>query len=199
MDALDEAEAKELLGRLLDAHPELLEEAVGAADERLGAVTREAVAHDVAFALEGLSVEDVWERADTHADGSYVEPTEAAWDVVEEAMAPFLTDLTRRVELGRRTEAAAICQGVLLALYRISEGDGEFLEGHAPDTLEEIAAQALAAWKKGRKGRARPGGSAREHAAMRSFVSEALPEWRSLLSRVLGRAPVRSSGRRKGR
>lgn len=151
VEALDDAEAKELLGRLLDVHPELLKEAAGIAEEKLGAVTLEAVAHDVTFALEGLSVEDIWEQAGTHAEGSYVEPSEAAWEVVEEVVAPFLTDLTRRVALARRTEAAAICQDVLLALYRICEGDGEFLEGHAPDTLEETAAQALAAWKKGRR------------------------------------------------
>lgn len=145
------------------------------------------------------SVEDIWERAGSHADGSYVEPTEAAWEIVDEAVAPFLADLTRRTELDRRAEATAICQGMLLALYRVSEGDDEFLEGHAPDTLEEAAHGAVEGWKKGLKGSGRSGGSARELAAMRSFVSNGLPEWRSFLSRVLGQAQARSGGRRKRR
>lgn len=55
------------------------------------------------------------------ADGSYVDPAEAGWDVVEEAVAPFLGDLNRRVALGRRAQATTICQGILLGLYHVSE------------------------------------------------------------------------------
>jgi hypothetical protein len=149
VDALDGAEAKQLLATLLDAYPELLTEVADLAEAELGAVTAEDLAEEVAFALEGLSVEDIWERAGTQPDGSYLEPTEAAWEVVEEAVAPFIADLTRRVELGRRAEAIALCQGVLLSLYSISHGEGEFLDGHAPDTLEEAAASALESWRKG--------------------------------------------------
>lgn len=188
VDALDGTEAKQLLAALLDAHPGLLAEVAGLADGQLGAVTAESTAAEVAFALEGLSVEDIWERAGSHADGSYVEPTEAAWEVVEEAVAPFLADLRRRVELGRGAEATALCRGVLRGLYSISQADGEFLDGHAPDTLEEAAASAVEAWKKGTGGRAGSAAGARELAAMRSFLSEALPEWASFLRRTLGRA-----------
>ena len=199
LDSLDGAEAKRLLGTLIDAHPDLLVEVAALTDEQLGAVTAESMAEEVAFALEGLSVEDIWERAGSHADGSYVEPTEAAWEVVEETLAPFLADLARRVALGRTAEATVICQGVLLALYRVSDGNGEFLEGHAPDTLEGAAVGTVEVWRTGRRGRARSGGQAREVAAMRSFVSNALPKWRSFLSRALGRAPATRSDTRSKR
>ena len=186
VDALDGAEAKQLLATLLDAYPELLTEVADLAEAELGAVTAEDLAEEVAFALEGLSVEDIWERAGTQPDGSYLEPTEAAWEVVEEAVAPFIADLTRRVELGRRAEATALCQGVLLSLYSISHGEGEFLDGHAPDTLEEAAASAVEAWKKGSRDRAGSGVRARELAAMRRFLSDALPDWESFLRRTIG-------------
>ena len=42
-----------------------------------------------------------------------------------------IADLTRRVELGRRAEVTALCQGVLLGLYSISQGEGELLDGRA--------------------------------------------------------------------
>lgn len=133
VSALDAAETKRLLAALLDAHPEL----------------------------------------------------------VEEAVAPFIEDLARRTELGRRAEAVALCQGTLLGLYRLSQEEEEFLDGHAPDSLEDAAALALATWKKSGKGRARTGTRAKEWEAMRSFVSDALPEWRSFLTRTLGRIPTR--------
>ncbi len=47
------------------------------------------------------------------------------------AVAPFIADLTRRVGLSRRAKATALCRGVLLGLYRISQGEGEFLDGRA--------------------------------------------------------------------
>jgi hypothetical protein len=186
VDALDGAEAKQLLATLLDAYPELLTEVAGLAEAELGAVTAEDLAEEVAFALEGLSVEDIWERAGTQPDGSYLEPTEAGWEVVEEAVAPFIADLTRRVELGRRAEATALCEGVLLGLYSISHEEGEFLDGHASDTLEGAAAGAVEAWKKGSRDRAGSGVRARELAAMRRFLSDALPDWESFLVRTIG-------------
>ncbi len=194
VDALDGAEAKRLLAALLDVHPELLGEVAGLAEARLGAVTAEDVAEDVAFALECLSVEDIWERAGTQSDGSYMEPGEAAWEVVEEPLAPFLADLTRRIELGRREEATALCRGILLGLYRCSQGEREFLDGHAPDTLEEAAASAVTVWKKGRKARAGSGPGTRELAAMRKFLLDAVPEWEPFLTRTIGRA--RKKGKR---
>ena len=186
VDALDGAEAKQLLATLLDAYPELLTEVADLAEAELGAVTAEDLAEEVAFALEGLSVEDIWERAGTQPGGSYLEPTDAAWEVVEEAVAPFIADLTRRVELGRRAEATALCQGVLLSLYSISHGEGEFLDGHASDTLEGAAASAVEAWKKGSRDRAGSGVRARELAAMRRFLSDALPDWEPFLRRTIG-------------
>jgi hypothetical protein len=194
LDALDGAEAKRLLATLVDAHPGLLTEVASLAEAELGAVTAEDVAEDVAFALEGLSVEDIWDRAGTQPDGSYMEPAEAAWEVVGEPVAPFLADLTRRIELGRREEATELCQGILLGLYRISQEEGEFLDGHAPDTLEEAAVSAVTAWKKGGKGRAGSGLGARELAAMCRFLSDAAPEWEPFLRRTIG--PTRKKKKR---
>ena len=199
LDALDATEAKRLLATILDAHPELVAEAGDLADAQLAAVTVEDVAEDVALALGALHVEDIWERSGTHADGEYVEPTEAAWAVVEEAVAPFIEDLARRVELGRRAETTVLCQGTLLGLYRVSQEEGGFLDGHAPDTLEEAATLAVATWKKRGGGQSAAGARAEEWTAMGRFVSAALPEWRSFLTRGLGRMSTRGPRKRKQR
>jgi len=110
-----------------------------------------------------------------------MEPAEAAWEVVGEAVTAFLADLTRRTLLGRREDATALCQGMLLGLYGSSQEEGEFLDGRAPDTLEEAAVSAVAAWKKRGKGRASSGPGARELAAMRRFLADAVPEWEPFL------------------
>jgi len=197
VDAVDGAEAKRLLSALLAAHPELLAETADLADAQLRAVVMEDVAEDVASVLEELCVEDVWGRAGAQPDGSYVEPSEAAWDLVEETLAPYLRELERRVALGRREEATAVCQGTLLGLYRISQGGGDSLDGWAPDALAESAGIAVETWQK--RGARRPTREvgARERQAMRAFVSDALPAWRSFLTRAIGRMPTRSGSNGK--
>lgn len=186
--ALDAEESKRLLAALLDAHPELVAEAGDLAGAQHGGLTAEDVAEDVASALGDLAVEDIWSRSGNQPDGAYVEPIEAAWELVEKAVAPFVEDLARRARLGRREEAAAICQGALLGLYRVSQ-EGEFLDGWAPDSLEESAGLVIETWQKG-GGRARAAPRERERAAMRAFASKALPEW-TFVTRMLGRAPKR--------
>lgn len=194
VDALEAREAKELLGRLLDARPELVQEAAALAGRDLGAVSVKRVAGEVARAVGALGIEDVWSRSGPQPDGGYVEPIEAAWSVLEAAIDPFLRDLERRIQLGREPEALAICQGVLLGLYRVEQAEGdEFLEGHAPDHLGEAAAFVVETWKRGR-GREKPRGPL-DRDSMRAFFREELPEWKSFLIRVLGRAPKRLARR----
>jgi hypothetical protein len=199
MDALDAPESKRLLATILAAHPELVAEAAELANAQLGALTLEDVAADVAFALGELRVEDVWERSGAQPGGAYVEPTEAAWDLVYETMAPFIEDLARRVELGRRGEATALCQGALRGLYEISQQERELLDGYAPDALWGAAGLVVAAWKKGDKREVASAGRAKQLAAMGRFVSDALPEWRSSLTRALQHMPKRSREERKAR
>jgi hypothetical protein len=190
VDALEAREAQALLGRLLDARPELVEEAAALASHDLGAVRVKRVAGEVARAVGALRIEDVWSHSGPQRDGSYVEPTEATWIVLEAAINPFLRDLERRIELRREPEALAICQGALLGLYRVEQAAGDdFLEGHAPDDLRGAASFVVETWKRGR-GRASPRGSL-DRDPMRAFSREALPEWESFLIRVLGRAPKR--------
>ena len=184
-------EAKRLLGSFLDARPDLVPEVAALADANLGEVSVEGVAEEVAWAIGELQVEDVLDGSGSQSDGSYVDPTEAAYAVVDDALVPFVQDLERRMQLGREDEAAGVCQGILLGLYQVTvqcrDRGNEFLDGYAPDAIEEAAGFALESWKK-TGGRADPR-LGRSWAGMRKFVSEDLHGWRSSLLRILGPAP----------
>jgi hypothetical protein len=43
--------------------------------------------------------------------GGYVEPSEAAWEVVGKALKPYLDDLERRITLRHEDEAFEVCRG----------------------------------------------------------------------------------------
>lgn len=189
LDHLKPDEAAEVLRRLLAAHPDLADEAELTARSILGEVTFEEIADEVEDAVRAPDLDDLNARAGRHAWG-YVEPTEAAWAILEEAVEPFVEDMKRRIGLGLETEALEICKGVVLGLYRVEHGKGGGVLEWAPDFPAEAAGNALEVWSRGgdrvRKSARRPV-SRRPRSFAREFVDQVVPEWAEMISRILSR------------
>ena len=88
-----------MLRSLLERHPELIAEAEEIASATVTDVDAHAVAEDVEQAVLDRDLDDLNSRAGRHSWG-YVEPTEAAWELLAEAVDPFLDEMKRHVELG---------------------------------------------------------------------------------------------------
>lgn len=184
LDRLEPWEAQAVLRRLLAAHPNLGIEAEQISKSLLGEISLEIVADDVADAIRSLSLDDLNGRAGRHSWG-YVEPSEAAWELLEETVNPFLEDMKRRMGLGLEAETLEVCKGILLGLYSARDEKADTVVGWAPDFLEETAAGTSLTWCAGRdkKETAR-----RERARLlHEFAKESTPEWEALIRRVLSR------------
>ncbi len=139
IDRLNDSERSAVLSMLLSAHPELLVDADDLAAELLVAVDPDVMAESVMSALRELDMEELANRAGRHR-GGYVEPNEAAWDLVEEAFEPLLLDLRRLAELGHVDAATAAARGLLNGLDRIGEpADDTVLAWSGPDTVDHLA------------------------------------------------------------
>ena len=173
-----------MLRELVGARPDL----AGLAEEIARALLKDVscvqVAEDVQDAVRGLDMDDL--RAGPEPFG-YTEPSEAAWQVLEEALQPFLEDLKRRIEMGLETEALEVCKGIVLGLYAFREDDAHDLLAHAPDFPATTAAEALVAWRRTPRKAARetPGRGRPEFPA--AFVREHVPDWKTLVDRELRR------------
>lgn len=189
LDRLTPGEAAIVLRRLLAAHPDFVDEAEQIARSLLGEVSFESVADEVEHAVRSLDLDDLNSRAGSHAWG-YTEPSEAAWELLGEAVDPFLDDMQRQMELGLEAEALEICKGVVLGLYRLhKERSGNAVLDWAPDFPAETAAHVVDTW--------RTGGDTRKRVAQRAprkrpgfpqdFVEKFVPEWGSLIGRALSR------------
>jgi len=165
---LSGAEAAAVLNCLLRRHPELRSEAETVAADVLGDVSFLAVADDVESAVLQFDYGDLNARAGGHSWG-YVEPTEAAWELLEEAVEPFLDDMKRYLELGLEEPAQGLCQGILLRLYRVRDGSKNDILGWAADFPGEAAGNAFEVWRE-----ASPKG---RRQLPRCFVAEHIPEW----------------------
>jgi hypothetical protein len=104
VERLKPEEATAVLRHLLEVHPELAGEAEEIARALLQQVDYEDVAVEIEDQIRALDYEDLNARAGRHEWG-YVEPAQAAWEILEEALEPFREDMKRHLELGLETEA----------------------------------------------------------------------------------------------
>jgi hypothetical protein len=137
-----DAEKAAILDELVAADDELEDRAERAARARLAQVETDDVADAVATALLALDQEDLAANAGRTRYG-YVEPTEAAWFLLEAAVEPWLEDITRRASLGLPDPARRLGLGILEALQRIEEHlrNDDLLVSWAPDFASETADQ----------------------------------------------------------
>ena len=129
-----------VLKDLLSSRPDLISDARRAANALLATVSVADVAADVFGALQALDLDDLDAGP---RPGGYVEPSEAAWNVIEKVVTPHFNDLERRVKLRHEDEALDVCKGIVLGLYRAEHRSFELLE-YAEDSPSELAGHAWA-------------------------------------------------------
>src|SRR5205814_9626691 len=116
LEQLASEEAVAVLYLLLDKHPELRPEVEGMAKNVISSKSIEAIAADVFNAVTGVDLEALNGRAGKHSWG-YVEPSEAAWELLEEALDDWVEDMKRKVEADLLTAAQGVCVGIIAGLY----------------------------------------------------------------------------------
>src|SRR6516225_12421269 len=139
LDALSAAEKAAVLDELLAARPDLRQPAEVYAVQVMSGADRSAVADDVEDALQGLGIEELDTRAGYRPGRGYVHPAEAADEILDEVLQPFLDDLQRRVGFGMRSAAVELAAGIMLGLYNCRHGNSETLLEYCPDYAAERA------------------------------------------------------------
>jgi hypothetical protein len=139
-----DGERAAVLNELVATDHELKHRAERAARARLAEVDTDGVAKAVVAALLALDQEDLAGRAGRTRYG-YVEPTAAAWSLLEAAVEPWLEDITRRAGLGLTEAARRLGLGTLQALQSIDRhiGNDDLLVSWAPDFPGETAVRIV--------------------------------------------------------
>ena len=135
----------------------------------LSAVDPEDVAFELYDELDGLEVEEIWDRAGQSRHG-YVSPGEASGDMVDEIIKPYLGELEKYRALGMNAEANRMCMGLLLGLYRFDDKSTSTFKEWAPDTAGIFAEAVVDAWKTGSPRQA-------DIKALKTFIEDELSGW----------------------
>ncbi|MEW6743709.1 MAG: hypothetical protein AB1486_13215 [Planctomycetota bacterium] len=178
IDKLEPVEAQEVLRSLLRSHPELIKEAKRIARSLIADTSFEAIAEEVQWNLEEPDLDDLNSRAGRHRWG-YVDPTDAAYEILREAIEPTIQEMRRQIELGLEREALETCKGLILGLYRVRARESDGCLAWAPDFSENTAEEILREWIGNRKK------TGKKPSFPQSFIDEHLPEWKDLMDRIL--------------
>jgi len=173
IDHLSFTDAVSILRTLADSDEALARRIVEMALVRLHGVDPEEVAAVLYDQLDALEVEEVWDRAGETRHG-YVEPGEAADQMVEEVLEPSLEELGKYQKLGMNAEANKMCMGLLLGLRRFEHESTSEFKDWAPDAPIVFAEAVVDAWKVGSPSQA-------DVAVVRAFVEDELEGWQAQL------------------
>lgn len=146
LSVLCDAEKAAVLDELVTADSRLRASAESAARRRLASVDRAGVSDAVVEVLTALNQEALGTRAGRTRYG-YVEPTEAAWALLEEALEPWIEDIGRLSCIGLAQAARQTGLGILGGLRRCLEHarHDDLLLSWAPDFPAEAASGVLRA------------------------------------------------------
>jgi hypothetical protein len=166
---LSPTDALTILRTLATSDEQLAQRVAELALAHLSGVDPEEVATILYEELDALEVEEVWDRAGETRHG-YVEPGEAADQMIEQVLEPFLEKLKKYQKLGLSVEAGRLCMGLLAGLHRFEHESICEFKNWAPDSPIIFAESVVEIWKAGTPSRA-------DIAAVKAFIEDELGGW----------------------
>jgi hypothetical protein len=193
LEGLTPEAARAVLRRLLDQHPEMGPEAQKiaaslAALPPLAEASQDDVAKAVFSSITSIDLDALNERAGAHSWG-YVEPSEAAWELLEEAIEEWIEDMKRQAGSGGIAAAETTCLGIVQGLYQARKVQSDGALGWAPDFPAEAAGQAVEKLIQS----CCPEVAQSTHDRLLEAFRAEVPEWTDGLSRVLDSASDESA------
>jgi DNA-binding transcriptional regulator YhcF (GntR family) len=162
-----------IVERLARKGGKLREAVVAEAMNILTEIDLDETADQVFDALDSIDIQDCWDRSGGSRDG-YTSPEEAAAEIIDEELQPFIDQVERYCELEMPAQETAYCMAVVFGLYRYDqESKSEFRE-LSEDVPGECAGLLLDKWRERNPDKGRLD-------AMREFIRERCPEWPRLL------------------
>ncbi len=142
------------------------------AEDAESAPSVEDIATDVFNAVVAIDLETLTERAGSHSWG-YVEPTEAAEDLLEEAISDCVEGMEEELKAGRISAAERWLTGIVAGLYRARSTKSDGALGWAPDFPAEHAGSTMRKFFKLSGDKVDP---ATRERVMTALITKA-PEW----------------------
>ena len=148
IQSLNPDDAYRVLMTLLRENPSFEEKIYQVATQILSDVDSDEIMEDVYYELESLDVEDLYNRSGKTRYG-YVEPSEEAWEMIEEVIEPFIDEMKKCQERAMPLMAKIYCAGIIKGLQKFEGESNSDFSDWAPDAPGEQIENVFSEWKKG--------------------------------------------------
>ena len=148
LQGLSADEASRVLWGLLDDDPNLFKKAYDIALKVAGDVDADRISNDVFCELDSLELDALSGRSGRTRFG-YVEPTDAAWEIFEETLDPFIDEMRKNQQRALPAAAKSYCIGIVKGLWRYEEESMSDFSEWVTDAPGEYICTVVEEWKKG--------------------------------------------------
>lgn len=152
LNKISAEEALEILRRLAEKDSNIAQQIEKEAEQLLKKIDLEEICEDLYLVLDGIDVEELWDRSGPNRDG-YSSPEDMAVEMMEEELDTYNKEVIKYLELGMTKEAKLYCMGILKGIYRYAQESKSEFKDWAADIPEECFGYLLREWKKGTKNR----------------------------------------------
>lgn len=147
LDKISGEEALTILRQLAKNDPKIGKQIEKEAEKLLKKVDLEEICEDVYSVLDGIDVEELWDRSGASRYG-YSSPEDMAVEMMEEELEPYNKEVVKYLELGMAKEAKLYCMGVLKGIYQYEQESKSEFKDWAADVAGECFGYLLEEWKK---------------------------------------------------
>ena len=169
LDRISPEQALEILRRLVRIDPKIKKKIENEAEEILKEVDVEDICEEVYSTLDGIEIEELWDRSGRSRYG-YSGPEDMAAEMMEEELEPFNEEIFKYFEMGMANEAKLYCMGVLKGIYKYEQESKSKFKDWASDIPAECFGYLLSEWK-------RRGGNESDLREMGEFVEKECGKW----------------------
>jgi hypothetical protein len=146
LENITSMDALKILSSIIERHSELHDEIVQIANELLCDINFNDIAFDVRNNLDGIEVEELWERSGSKRYG-YVDVSEESWVMFEEALEPFLNEMEKYQKMGLEKEAKNYCIGIINGIKDYDVNSNSEFKDWAVDAPSEYVDRVFEKWK----------------------------------------------------
>lgn len=139
-------EALAVLRALAEESKEFKQKVEEAAKKHLAKVDGEEVAADVFMELDGIEVEELWDRSGETAYG-YEDPNDVGWKMFEEVVNPYIEQLKKYQKLGMCEQAKQQCFGIIKGIKEYKQKSKSDFKDWAEDVPLDALTEVLDIWK----------------------------------------------------
>jgi hypothetical protein len=141
-------EALRVLNDILNDNPDLTKTVYDTAMKVVIDVNADDIMEDVFIALNNLDIDDLNGRAGRTRYG-YTEPSEAAWELFEETLDTFISEMKKHQKLSLPATAKTYCIGIVKGLWKYKKESTSDFSDWVEDAPGEFIDSVIDEWKKG--------------------------------------------------